>query len=143
MSNLLLVLIILIGVAAHEFGHWIYIYSVTKKLPKINITWFGISVGDRKELSHFTLKQEILMLSCGVILGLPFFIWNGNILFLLYLLMSSGDIFTIMTITEIKKEYKLKLSTKIEDIPCERCKHIAKLNGDLPVEKFVLNNETN
>ena len=119
-------IVIVLGIFFHELGHWIYLLHVTKKIPKINLEWYGITVGDYKVIKNLNISQYIIMMLAGIIAGLPFFIWHGSELFLAYLLLSSFDFAMIIGISQAKKEYKLKWTTLIKDIPCERCIKIKK-----------------
>lgn len=121
MIDYILWILVILGIFFHELGHWLAIFIFTKKIPEVKLQWYGISVGNRKLMNELTFMQYIIVMAAGVIAGMPFFWWNGNTLFLIYLLVSSFDLAMIIGISQAMQEYKLPMSTKIVDLPCERC----------------------
>lgn len=125
-----LIILIIVGIIFHELGHWLYLFIVTKKFPEINFTWYGITVGDAKTVSKLSIRQYILMMLSGILAGLPFFIWGGTDIFIIYLLISSFDLSMIIALSQAKKEFKLSGDNKMDDIPCRRCKRIKEARNE-------------
>lgn len=99
---------------AHELGHWIPLSWFLKKGAKVRLRWFGITVGDN-QTGELTYLQMYFILCCGVISGyivLLFQVYDQT-LFLVYLLMSSLDIYQCIVIMSISKKY---LNYKEKDI---------------------------
>lgn len=106
MNNLILALL---GIFFHEAGHYYAMKYFGCKKPNVRfIKWvLAIEVG-QKQFLHLTKKQHIIVLWSGILLGLPFFMVSGTMMFI-YMLMSSVDLIVFIFLMFNKMPFTSKM----------------------------------
>jgi len=107
----------LITVLAHELGHWLgfQIFGIN---PKVKFTWWGIQVGNERDVFSLSPRQYFVVILAGVLIGLvEFYLWFGNDYYLLavYLVVCSvdfGQMIGLQTLDKYDKFSMLKACKK-------------------------------
>jgi len=115
------IMVWLVIIVLHEFGHAAMIYHYIGRWLKMRLTYYGVEVGRIGDYGELSYHQTMIVLGTGVIIGMPgfllFLIFPGVIEMsdrvVLYLFMSFGDIYQLMVLSNISKKW---LHTKRKDI---------------------------
>jgi len=128
-----------ISIVLHEFGHWLYDYIYTKKIPSIKPLYFfkylpvGVQIPFDREF--YTIGHSIMNHIVGIESGLIFLLYYypEPTLLASYILLSSLDIISIIVLLysilsdSFGKTYNLQ--TKLSELGCDRCYMFS--NGEL------------
>ena len=101
----------LITVLAHELGHWLgfQIFGIN---PKAKFTWWGVQVGNERDLFSLSPRHYLIVLLAGVLVGLSVFsLWFGNNYYFLavYLVTCSVDFGQMIGLQTLEKYDKFSM----------------------------------
>lgn len=107
-----MLIVFIISIVVHEFGHYIAFRMNGIKKPKIRFHWFGITVGTEEDMDSLTLHETIDVYLTGIVLGycvifVASMLWNitSSSLVFAYLVACFFDFSNIFQVLSLLKKH--------------------------------------